>query len=332
MSQRTFPVLALSLAACAAAPAGRSAPAAGPATVCVRLVDGTEHEGVLQDESLRVQVGADLRVLLPQEVRSLHRAAAASEHEAQVLAHGMQALAATSGKEVESATEALVDLGLPVLTPLLDSYQDTDAHEPDPRYRLFARILPVGADAQDRTLDLVRLVDGTTLRGRVVAADLHLRTADGVSVAVPFAAIRRVAVRQSVAVRNLELQALHDCTYVSFVDTGLVVTPASSLRADASGFVRLSYAEDGWATGPDGLFETLPGKRKMQEGFRWGAVLGRVGAGGERWLIGSHCERAGLGDGHLYCVINDNEHWQNNIGSYRVQLRVTDAYDVSDAR
>jgi hypothetical protein len=29
-------------------------------------------------------------------------------------------------------------------------------------------------------------------------------------------------------------------------------------------------------------------------------------------------------------VINDNEHWQNNIGSYRVRLRATNAYDVGE--
>ena len=61
-------------------------------------------------------------------------------------------------------------------------------------------------------------------------------------------------------------------------------------------------------------------------------MLGRVGAGGERWFVGSHCERTGLGEGHLYFVINDNEHWQNNIGGYRVRLRVTDVYDIGDPR
>jgi hypothetical protein len=300
--------------------------------VCVRLVDGSEREGLLGDESLRVRVGAAVRVLPVHEVRSVHLAAATSVHEAEVLASGLQALAASSGKQVEAATEALVDLGLPVLSPLLDSYQDTDAHEPDPRYRLYERILPVGADALDRTLDLVRLADGTTLRGHLLTEELHLRTGAGALVAVPLATIRRIAVRQAEVVRAFELQALHDCTYVGFVDTGLVVKPTSSLRAECDGFVRLSFAEDGWATGPDGLLDTLPGKRKLQEGFRWGAVLGRVGAGGERWFVGSHCERAGLGEGRLYFVINDNEHWQNNIGSYRVRLRVTDVYDIGDPR
>jgi hypothetical protein len=37
-----------------------------------------------------------------------------------------------------------------------------------------------------------------------------------------------------------------------------------------------------------------------------------------------------LGEGRLYLAINDNSHWQNNIGSFRVKLRVTDAYDVGD--
>ena len=37
-------------------------------------------------------------------------------------------------------------------------------------------------------------------------------------------------------------------------------------------------------------------------------------------------EKSALGEGRLYVVINDNEHWQNNVGSYRLKLSVTDAF------
>jgi len=333
MLERSSAVLILGLfAACSAVPADRSVSSKGPPIVCIRTVDGADLEGLLQDELLVVDVGSDARLLSPQQICSVHRGAAASAHESEVIAQGLQTLTSGDARAAEQANEALVDIGLPVLSPLLDAYQDTDAHEPDTRYRLFGRIVPAGADARDRALDLVRLRDGSRLRGRMRPQDLHLRTANGTVATVPFASIRRVAVRLPEATRDFELDSLHDCTYVSFVDTGLVVTGTTAMHADASGFVRLSFAEDGWATGPDGLFETLPGKRKMQEGFRWGAVLGRVGAAGDRWLIGSHLERDGFGGGRLYCVINDNEHWQNNIGGYRLKLRVTDVYDVGDPR
>jgi hypothetical protein len=130
--------------------------------------------------------------------------------------------------------------------------------------------------------------------------------------------------------RSFELQALRHCTYVSWLDTGVATTPTSRLQADSAGYVRLSFDEDGWSSDPDGIETPLPGKRKLQEGFRWGVVLGRIGASGERWLAGKHVEKSALGAGRLFFAVNDNEHWQNNIGAYRVRLKVTDAYDVGE--
>jgi len=233
---------------------------------------------------------------------------------------------------MEAAVASLTDIGLPVMTPLLQSFVDTDAHEPDPRYRLFERLVPGYADTRDRTLDLVRLAGGETIRGHWQAGELHLQDVHGETRTVPASSVRRLAILRARVSRTFDLQALHHCTYVGFLDSGVAVTPASHLLVDASGYVRLSFDEDGWATDPDGIFEPLPGKRKLQEGFRWGALLGRVDSAGERWFVGKHLQRGDLGDGRLYFVVNDNEHWQNNIGSYRVHVTVSDAYDLGDSR
>jgi hypothetical protein len=306
--------------------------AAKPQTAQVRTRDGELIEGALALPALAFAVDGAQRTVAVGDLLSLHSAAAASDAENARIAGGLAALAATDAKAAEAAAEELTDIGLPVLTPLLKSYADTDAHEPDLRYRLFARIVPGRADARDRTLDLVRLADGSALRGRWTPQDLPLRLVDGSTRTIPGAAVRRLAVRRAQLERTFELQALHDCTYVGFLDTGVGVTGTSQLHADAEGFVRLSFDEDGWATDPDGIKEPLPGKRKLQEGFRWGAVLGRVGTAGERWFAGRHVDKNALGGGRLYFVVNDNEHWQNNIGSYRVHLVATDAYDLGEPR
>ena len=299
-----------------------------PPTVWIRTRDGLDVEGKLGIATLTFKVGAETRQIAVADLLSVHSAAAASAGEAAIIEKGLAALAGTDFKAAEAASAQLTDIGLPVLTPLLASYVDTDAHEPDARYRLFARIVPGHADGKDRTLDLIRLADGTVLRGTWQPIDLPLQDANGKATTVPAAAVRRIAVRRAEVAHTFELQALRHCTYVGWLDTGIAVTAGSALRADAEGFVRLSFAEDGWATGPDGLLDTLPGKRKLQEGFRWGAVVGRVGAAGERWYAGSHCEKDDLGTGRLFFVVNDNEHWQNNIGSYRVRLVVSNAYDL----
>jgi hypothetical protein len=299
-------------------------------TAWVLTRDGRNVEGALPLDSLTFTVNGTARKIPLRDVRSFHSAEAASPTEALGISRGLEAVQGKDFKAADAASERLADLGLPVLSPLLAAYKDTDAHEPDPLYRLFGRIIPGFADAADRKLDLLRLADGTALRGKLSPVELRLKGAGGKTEVIEATNLRRLAILQPSVERTFDLQALHHCTYVGWLDTGLATTPASQLRADSSGYVRLSYDEDGWACDPDGIADPLPGKRRMQEGFRWGAVLGRVGATGARWLVGKHVEKSALGAGHLYFVVNDNEHWQNNIGSYRVRIRVTDTYDLGE--
>ena len=49
-------------------------------------------------------------------------------------------------------------------------------------------------------------------------------------------------------------------------------------------------------------------------------------------LIGADFSRRGLTPGRLYFAVNDNPHWQNNIGAFRVSLQATEAYDVGGAQ
>jgi hypothetical protein len=57
-----------------------------------------------------------------------------------------------------------------------------------------------------------------------------------------------------------------------------------------------------------------------------------VNAAGAVILIGADFSRRGLTPGRLYFAVNDNPHWQNNIGAFRVSLQATDAYDVGGAQ
>ena len=292
--------------------------------------DGEQFIGKLDTESLSFSIGAETRQIEVSDLLSFHSAEPASAKETERITAGLEVLAGTDLQACETASAELTDIGLPLMSPLLKGFQDTDAHEPDYRYRLFGRIVPGHADSSDRTLDLIRLVGRDVLRGKLTAAELKLAGADGKTQTVPTASIRRLAVRQANISKTFELHALHHCSYVGFLDTGIAVDEDSALRADCKGFARLSFDEDGWASDPDGIVDPLPGKRKLQEGFRWGAVLGRVGPTGERWFAGKHFEKKGLGTGRLYFVINDNEHWQNNIGSFRMLVTVSNAYDVGE--
>ena len=60
--------------------------------------------------------------------------------------------------------------------------------------------------------------------------------------------------------------------------------------------------------------------------------MGRVGASGEVLLMGQKAVKTALPAGWLGLAVNDNPHWQNNVGAYQVTLTATDAYDLGDAQ
>ena len=158
-----------------------------------------------------------------------------------------------------------------------------------------------------------------------------LTTSDGKSVQISAESVRRLAFRRKTIDRAFDVQALRHCTQVEFLDTGISLSKDSKLDQSTRGFVRLSFDIDGWASDADGL--KVPGpnyKTNLVDGYPFGALVGKVGASGSRWLAGQHCEKTGLSTGRLYFAVNDNPHWQNNIGGFRVKLRVTDAYDLGD--
>jgi hypothetical protein len=305
--------------------------AKGGMMVQVLTREGKTLEGDVIPASLDLAMDGKVRKIALRDVLSIACGAPASPSEAAHITADLAAVSANTDRAGrEQAVGELTAIGLPVLTPLLDSYKDTDMHQPYPLYRLFGRIIPGYADDADRSLDLVRLADGSALRGKVLLPDLQVDV-NGTARPVPFASVRRLAVRRKEVTRTFELQALYHCIQIEFLDSGVEVGAGSKIDETAQGRVRLSFGIDGWLSDPDGL--KVPGPHyntNLYDGQPYGAVLGRIGATGSKFLMGQHFDKPASSVGRLYLAVNDSPHWQNNIGSFRVKLRVTDAYDLGD--
>ncbi len=304
--------------------------AKGGRTVRLLTRDGKVLEGSLSAGGFTVN-GAPSRSVGVETLLSINLAAEASPREAERITAALAAVQGADRAASDAAVAELTDIGLPAMTPVLNAYKDRDLREPDALYRLFGRLMPGYADAADRSLDLIRLKNGEALRGSVVANSLALRLPDGTETKVPFSSVRSLAVRQAMIEKTFEVHSLRHCTQIEFLDTGVVIGPQSRVEATAAGYVRLSFAIDGWASDPDGL--KVPGpnyKTNLVDGFPFGALVGKVGVAGPRFIVGRRLDKTGLGEGRLYLAVNDNGHWQNNIGGFRVKLRVSDGYDVGD--
>ena len=300
-------------------------------TVQILSRSGFMGERLVSTDKLTVKTVEGIRTVSLRDLLSIQFGANAESDEAKRISKG---LLEVNGKERisrEKAVEELSNIGLPVLGPLLDSVKDTDLREPAPLYHLFSRVVPGYADDLNRTLDMIRMSNGETFRGIVTTAEIKFESADDSKFSLPLAQIRRIAVRRSVVERTFELHALRHCVQLEFLDSGVGIVAKSQIDGKATGYVRLSFNEDGWSSGPEGKSE--PGPRHsdlLTGGFSYGALVGRVGAEGARWFAGKSFQKSDFGVGRLYFAVNDNEHWQNNIGSYRVKLRATNAYDLGD--
>ena len=300
-------------------------------TVRVFTRDGRVLEGVLSGGGA-IMNGALSRYVVGETLLSINLAADASPHESERITADIAAAQGADRAARDTAVAELTDIGIPALTPVLNAYKDRDLREPDALYRLFGRLMPGYADAADRSLDLIRIKNGDATRGRVEAESLTIQSPGGPETKVPLSSIRSLAVRQARIEKSFELHSARHCTQIEFLDTGVIIGPKSRVEATASGYVRLSFAVDGWASDADGL--KVPGspsyKTNLVDGFPFGAVVGKVGVSGPRFVVGRQLDKTGLGEGRLYLAVNDNPHWQNNIGSFRVKLRVSEAYDVGD--
>jgi hypothetical protein len=95
----------------------------------------------------------------------------------------------------------------------------------------------------------------------------------------------------------------------------------------------MSWDTDGWASDADGL--KVPGpnyKTNLVDGHPFGALVGKTGASGAPFLLGARYSGKCPSAGRLHIGINDNRHWQNNVGRFAVVLQATEAYDVGQAQ
>lgn len=297
--------------------------------ISVLTKSGETIEGPAGTKS--VQFGG--RPVALKDILSIHTGDEASARESERISASLAAAMGADRKQRDAAIADLVDIGLPVLTPLLKSYKDSAVGEPAHYYRLFERIITGTQDGRDRTADLARMANGQELRGEMSGADLTIKSSGGEAKAVKIADIRRLAVRRAAVERTVDVHALHHSNQIEFLDTGIGVTADSKLESAARGFVRLSWNDDSWTSDPDGLKK--PGgnyKTNLFEGHPFGALLARTGPAGELWVAGAKASKSGLTAGRLYFAINDNRHWQNNLGSYRLTVKVTNAYDLGGSR
>ncbi|MEP7367001.1 MAG: hypothetical protein ABI972_27395 [Acidobacteriota bacterium] len=309
---------------------------AAETTVQILDQEGKLIEGPTSLAAITVKINGAAKSIPLSNILSIHTGRPASAYEAGRIEADIKAIQSYTNEIIgsdarrnrDAAVEELTNIGLPAMTPLLQAYKDTDQHEPRPLYRLFERVMPSDADQLDRQASLIRLASGEAIRGEIQS--MALKVGGGI---VDWGHVRRLAVRRATVTRSTDLHSLRHSTQIEYLDTGVLLSASSAVIAHTTGFVRLSWDVDGWACDADGL--KVPGPKyntNLVDGQPFGAVVGRVGAAGDVIFAGKQYSGKSLPAGRLHFAVNDNRHWQNNLGSFHVKLTATNAYDVGAAQ
>ena len=295
-------------------------------TVSVLTTDGRTLEGAISAAKITITIAGQSREVPFDKILSFHNAVPTTPAESAQISKALINIQGADRKQSDAAVEAVSNLGIVAITPLLKAYKDTDQHEPKPLFRLYDRLVPAGADVMDRTQAVIRMVGGEVVRASLKDAKWQIAGAT-----IEANQIRRLAVRQKLITKKYDVHSLRHSTQIEYLDSGVMLVSTSIVESKATGIVRLSFDVDGWSSDADGL--KVPGpnyKTNLVDGFPFGALVARIGATGDVWAAGANLNKKGLPAGRLYFAVNDNKHWQNNVGAFHISLRVTDAYDLGD--
>ena len=145
MLKTNIRIVAVTLLAIFACTASNATQTKGP-DVKAWLKDGSVVEGAAADTRFTFAMPEGSKTFSLKDVLSFNSGDAATTDEERAIEKLLPQVGGADRAASEKAVATLTEIGLPVMTPLLKSYKDTDMHEPYPLYRLFARIMPSYAD------------------------------------------------------------------------------------------------------------------------------------------------------------------------------------------
>jgi hypothetical protein len=157
--------------------------------------------------------------------------------------------------------------------------------------------------------------------GRIDATHFKARTPYFGEVQVALAEIRgmrSIGAPSHAATFSLEAAKYAALDTTVWRDTGIDVTKETIIEVDASGTVQI-YPGNGYSVNADGYKAAPP---PMGQPFP-GALIGRIGAKGKMFTLGSNFNGKAIGNGRLYVRIKESPWMNESTGSFDVTIKTT---------
>jgi hypothetical protein len=258
------------------------------------------------------------------EVRHIDFGFRLSDDDARKLDQALRDLGSDRYQARDLATRTLTGMGRLAYPALLDAGKGADL-EKTKRVQAILQTVRGRVPAerlQFRRTDVIRTTD-SVVAGRITASTLRVRSELFGEVTVPVFQLRELRALQAGGEVVVALDAARHGTRTGWLETDLEVTGGARLEITATGEINLDpgNAVGNPATrpvGPDGTMQLT-----SSEEFPPGKLVGRVGADGPAFAVGSRYSGTPGREGKLYLRVATIEHANNVKAAGTYQVRIT---------
>ncbi len=304
-------------------------PAADPNEVEIRLSDGSRVRMLILQGSLEIETKYGKLVTPTSELRRLEFGIRIPAEVTKKIEDNIKRLGNDSYQEREKAVKELVGIGAPAYLPLYQAAKNKDAEVSRRANQALEEIRKKVPENKLRVRedDLIQTAEFTII-GKILNPTIKAKSGIFGETQLHIADLRGIRWMGQQAEAELTIDAAKYAVNASqWMDTGLELNEGDELTITASGQVDLLVNGQN-VTGPAGNAQwgQAPGSTHPP-----GALVGRVGQGGQPFLIGESFKGAAKGEGKLFLQISPSpwaRHGNAVGGSYTV--KITGGHDTQE--
>lgn len=303
-------------------------PVADPGTLTFHLMDGTVITGKLETQNLPIKTAFGDLVVPITAIHSFSPGLASHKDLDKKIQQLITQLGDADAKRRDKAQAELMTFGPGLVTELQRHAKDPDAER---KVRIATIIEELFANQDDEEegggtgVSLARLdtivTEHFTVAGEIKLQTFNIRSKFG-KLVVRLADIKsaqRMAEQSPETRRKIEVRGT-DMAGTNYKKSGIRVNRGDKVIINAEGRITMTPWGNNSVSSPDGIAQNGMYKGNIP----MGALAGRVGEGGEEFLVGSKSSFVAKKSGMLYLGFAMQPNWANYQfpGQYEVRIRV----------
>jgi hypothetical protein len=320
-SARLAAALALPIALVSSSPAQQPSPLKRLDEISVILQDGSVFRGKLDIKSLEVETPYGKLVVPASDVIRIRVGKSSNKELKTKIEQYIADLGSKDFQTRETAQKELAKLGKKAYAEIEAAARSDDAEVATRATALLAE-MDTGDDEEIQPADDEIITPTLTLRGVIKMDAISLQTRYG-TLKVDKKDIIALTLGQRADAEKIFKLTDRNTSQSQWLDTGIRVKRGDRIVASATGSI--NWVNSGYVTEPRGNPQIGQWTRIGNQPVFYGALVGRIGQGGQMFLMGDKFNDKAIADGNLFIAVGCSWGPQNATGEYKVRIEVRPA-------